>query len=140
MIKSIYEFNTQLLGVKTGNPRLLEKSEMDWLLVALNEEIQELVEADEKRSLVDCVDSVLDLAYFAIGACTRMGLTEDQIEDCFKAIHHANMAKKMGVKNSRPQDGSIADAIKPTDWQSPEKAIKNILFKKSTQIETSFFP
>ena len=135
MIKSIYEFNTQLLGVKTGTPKLLEKSELDWLLVALNEEIQELVEADEKSSLVDCVDSVLDLAYFAVGACTRMGLTQQQIEDCFKAIHHANMTKKMGVKESRPQDGSIADAIKPIGWQPPEKAIKDILYQKNTQME-----
>jgi len=135
MIKSIYEFNTQLLGVKTGNPKLLDKSELDWLLVALNEEIQELVEADEKRSLVDCIDSVLDLAYFAVGACVRMGLTEEQIEGCFRAIHHANMTKKMGVKESRPQDGSIADAVKPIGWQPPEKAIENIVYRKGTQME-----
>lgn len=135
MIKSIYEFNTQLLGVKTGQPRLLEKAELDWLIVALNEEIQELVEADEKRSLVDCVDSVLDLAYFAVGACVRMGLTQDQIEGCFNAIHTANMRKKQGVKESRPQDGSIADAVKPSDWVAPEKVMERVIFFKSSQEE-----
>ena len=70
---------------------------------------------------------MLDLTYFAIGACVRMGLSEDQTRRCFEAIHNANMAKKKGVKETRTNDGSVADAIKSADWQSPEKIIEDIL-------------
>ena len=124
MIKSIYEFNTQLLGVQTGTPHLLNKSEFDWLIVALNEEIQEFTESHEKGDMVGCVDGLLDLAYFAVGACTRMGLTQKQIEQCFSFIHNANMMKKQGQKDTRPTDGTVADAIKPTNWKAPEEQMK----------------
>jgi len=130
MIKEIYTFNTQLLGVKTGQPAFLTPNERNWLITALNEEIEEFIDATEKQSLSDCVDSLLDLAYFAIGGCVRLGLTEDQIQECFNVIHKANMAKKQGVKASRPQDGSVADAVKPEGWEAPEKAIKKILWRE----------
>ena len=132
MIKSVYEFNTKLLGVQTGQPKRLDKAEKDWLLSALNEEITEFEDAP---SIVDEIDGLLDLVYFAIGGCVRMGLTAEQIEECFQAIHHANMAKKMGVKESRPQDGSIADAVKPIGWQPPEQAIERIVYHQDPQGE-----
>jgi len=128
MIKEIYDFNTKLLGVKTGQLALLTANERNWLLTALHEEIEEFLEATEKQSLVDCIDSLLDLTYFAIGGCVRLGLTAEQIQDCFNAIHKANMLKKQGIKASRPQDGTVADAIKPEGWEAPEKAIKKILY------------
>jgi len=128
MIDEIFEFNTKLLGVQTGEIHQLQKSEFDWLVVALNEEIGEFIDAQNEQSIVGCVDSLLDLTYFAIGGCVRMGLTPKQIHQCFYAIHNANMAKKMGMKASRPTDGSVADAIKPMDWVAPESKMVQILF------------
>jgi predicted HAD superfamily Cof-like phosphohydrolase len=130
MIKEIYDFNTKLLGVKTGQLALLTANERNWLLTALHEEIEEFLEATEKQSLVDCIDSLLDLTYFAIGGCVRLGLTAEQIQDCFNAIHKANMLKKQGIKASRPQDGTVADAIKPEGWEAPEETIKKILWRE----------
>lgn len=124
MIQEIFKFNTELLGVKTGTPRMLEKAEFDWLIVALNEEITEFIEAKEKGDMVGCVDSLLDLAYFAVGGCVRMGLTQKQIEQCFSFINNANMMKKQGMKETRPTDGSVADAVKPADWVAPEQQMK----------------
>lgn len=135
MIKSVYKFNTELLGVKTGNPHLLKDSEQAWLMLALREELNEFDTAHHSDSLVDSVDALLDLVYFAIGGCVRMGLTAEQIEECFNTIHQANMNKKMGVKESRPQDGSVADAIKPTDWVAPEEKMKAIIFPVPKQME-----
>lgn len=102
MINSIYEFNTKLLGVKTGRPNLLTDGEHNWLVMALQEEIKELKQARDNESVVDCVDSLLDLAYFAIGGCVRLGLTADQIQECFDTIHNANMAKKNGHERITP--------------------------------------
>lgn len=127
MIKEIYQFNTELLGVETGKPRMLDRSQYDWLIVALNEEIAELDEAHTKQSMVGCVDSLMDLAYFAIGGCVRMGLTQTQIEQCFAYIHNANMNKKLGMKSTRPTDGSVADAVKPIDWIAPEAQMELLL-------------
>tara|TARA_R110000744_G_scaffold21338_5_gene55367 strand:+ start:1309 stop:1728 length:420 start_codon:yes stop_codon:yes gene_type:complete len=138
MIKDIYEFNTEILEVKRKGPKLLEEVEINWLIGALREEIQELIDANEIKDLVGCVDGVLDLAYFAVGACVRMGLTKNQIEDCFQVIHTANMAKRKGIKESRPQDGSIADAVKPIEWEPPELAMAKIIFKNTKQIELDF--
>ena len=134
MIKSIYKFNTELLNVQTGTPKLLERAEFNWLNSALLEEIDELHTARDTKSITESVDSLLDLAYFAIGGCVRMGLTAEQIEECFQTVHNANMKKKMGIKESRPQDGSIADAIKPSDWMAPEELMERIIFRKEQEI------
>jgi len=135
MINEIHEFNTKLLGVNVPQPTLLPLAERNWLLTALHEEIDEFLQATEQESIVDCVDSLLDLVYFAIGGCVRLGLKPQQIEQCFNAIHSANMAKKMGIKESRPQDGSVADAIKPAGWVAPEKVMKTILFPSQGELD-----
>jgi hypothetical protein len=134
MIKEIYTFNTELLGVKTGTVKTLDKPEFDWLLGAFFEEIEELRQAFERNQTVEAVDALFDLSYFAVGALVRMGLTQSQMEECFNAIHQSNMAKKSGVKETRPQDGSIADAVKPTDWQAPEEKMKAILFPSQLEL------
>jgi len=135
MINEIHEFNTKLLGVNVPQPTLLPLAERNWLLTALHEEIDEFLQATEQESIVDCVDSLLDLVYFAIGGCVRLGLKPQQIKQCFNAIHSANMAKKMGIKESRPQDGSVADAIKPAGWVAPEKVMKTILFPSQGELD-----
>lgn len=135
MISEIYEFNTKLLNVKTGNPNSLTKAEFDWLLGALFEEIDELREAHDKAQIIDAVDALIDLSYFAIGGLVRMGLTEQQIQECFNTVHQANMAKKQGIKDTRPTDGSIADAIKPADWKAPEEKMKEVIFGANHQKE-----
>ena len=131
MIKSIHHFNTELLGIKNDGAHLLGEQEYSWLLGALEEELNEFSEAQHHKDLPGCVDSLLDLTYFAIGGLVRMGLEVEQIEKCFEAVHTANMLKKMGIKDTRPQDGSIADAIKPTGWRPPEEAIRSIIFGDS---------
>lgn len=130
MIERIHHFNSEVLGVNREQPDLLSKSEYLWLIEALEEEIEEFVEAYTKQDLVGCVDSVLDLAYFAVGACKRMGLTVDQTEKCFAVIHNANMLKKIGIKATRTNDGSVADAVKPEGWIAPEQVMEMIIYAK----------
>jgi predicted HAD superfamily Cof-like phosphohydrolase len=129
MIKEIHEFNTKLLDVKTGSICFPSQQEQQWLVGALREEIDEFLDAKRAQSIIGCVDSLLDLAYFAIGGCVRFGLNPEQIEDCFQAIHAANMAKRKGVKESRPQDGTVSDAVKPEGWIAPEVAMQKILYE-----------
>ena len=127
MIKEIYEFNKKVIGIDEPKTRLLNTSEREWLITALNEEIEELKTAWENESLIDSIDAILDLTYFAIGGLVRQGLKPSQIEACFNAIHHANMSKAKGVKQGRENFDGVGDAIKPEGWMSPEEKMKTII-------------
>lgn len=138
MIKDVFEFNHGLgvqprieLGLVENNTKFLHK--------ALLEEVDEFVTASngyEPRSglkvndywrLVHQVDALVDAAYFAIGGLARAGLTKEQAQACFDAVHEANMRKRFGVNRNRGDMG-VADAVKPDDWVPPERVIYKILF------------
>jgi predicted HAD superfamily Cof-like phosphohydrolase len=125
MINEIYEFNRVVLG---ANPRQMTLSldlpEQEWLLAALKEEIQEF---EDSQSVAGKVDALIDLCYFAVGGLVKLGLDEDQAQDCFDAVHRANMTKKPGIKDTRPNDGSVIDAIKDENFQDPTDAIEEII-------------
>ena len=125
MINEIYEFNRVVLG---ANPRQMTLSldlpEQEWLLAALKEEIQEF---EDSQSVAGKVDALIDLCYFAVGGLVKLGLDEDQAQDCFDAVHRANMTKKPGIKDTRPNDGSVVDAIKDKNFQDPTDAIEEII-------------
>jgi len=128
MIEEVVYFNRELLGVRRDTPALLSSEEAKWLVTALREEVSEFIEAhDDQASVAHSTDALIDLIYFAIGGMARMGLSADQIKACFLTVHAANLMKKRGVKASRPQDGSVADAVKPQGWTDPVEVIKQIL-------------
>jgi predicted HAD superfamily Cof-like phosphohydrolase len=125
MINEIYEFNRKVLGVDPRQMVLpLDLPEEEWLIAALKEEIQEYEDAN---NLPEKVDALIDLCYFAIGGLIKLGLNEEQTQDCFDAVHRANMTKKSGINNTRPNDGSIVDAIKDENFQDPTEVIKEII-------------
>ena len=125
MIEDICTFNREVLEIKDRPLTLLSKDEFDYLIKAFNEEITEVFTAHRKGNIVDFVDGVLDLCYFAIGGLYRAGLTPDQITRCFNVIHAANMQKKQGIQAKR--GGKAVDAVKPEGWVPPERLILNIL-------------
>jgi predicted HAD superfamily Cof-like phosphohydrolase len=123
IFESIEEFNREVVGIDRDELNLLNKTESDWLIGALHEEIDEFIEADE---LVDKVDALMDLIYFAAGGLTRMGVTHKQAQDIFDIIHTANMKKAGGVKKGRSVEFEL-DAHKPEGWLPPEDQMKKIL-------------
>ena len=125
MINEIYEFNRAVLGADPRQMVLtLDLPEQEWLVAALKEEIQEF---EDSPSAAGKVDALIDLCYFAIGGLVKLGLDEDQAQDCFDAVHRANMTKKPGIKDTRPNDGSIVDAIKDENFQDPTNVIEEII-------------
>jgi predicted HAD superfamily Cof-like phosphohydrolase len=127
MIKEIGQFNQKVIGIDVHNQNIarLKSDKRSWLIKALYEEIKEFEDAE---SIIEDVDALLDLCYFAIGGLYRMGLTESQIRRCFMSVHNANMNKKAGVKKGREGFEGVTDANKPEDWIAPEKHILEILF------------
>lgn len=125
MINEIYDFNRTVLGFDEKQMVLpLDMPEEEWLIASLKEEVQEYEDA---MNLPEKVDALIDLAYFAIGGLVKLGLNEEQAQDCFDAVHRANMTKKSGINTTRPNDGSIIDAIKDENFQDPTEAIKEII-------------
>lgn len=127
MVPMVISFNRELLGVVRDKPQLMTDEEARWLRRALIEEVDEFTEAHKAEQLPMAVDSLIDLLYFGIGGLYRLGLDEQKINDCFMAVHAANLTKKRGVKETRPQDGTVADAVKPKGFVDPAKEIERIL-------------
>lgn len=125
MIEEICTFNSEALNIKPEDLKRLEGNDREWLITALKEE---LTEFQDSETLVDDVDALLDLCYFAIGGLYRAGLTPEQIRGSFDAIHNANMAKKVGVKENREGFDGVTDAVKPEGWKSPEEKIEEIIY------------
>lgn len=131
MVPHVLYFNRTVLQITRNKPQLLEAKELFWLLGALAEEITELETAHlGEHDLAKSVDALIDLIYFAIGGLYRLGLDEMLIAECFGTVHQANLQKKLGVKPTRPQDGSVADAVKPEGFEDPVGRIRAILEAK----------
>ena len=125
MITEIYKFNRTIIGVDPAQMVLpLDLPQHEWLTAALKEEIQEF---EVSKTEAEKVDALIDLCYFAIGGLARLGLSEEQAWDCFDAVHEANMTKRVGIKETRPNDGSVSDAVKDETFKDPVEKIGEII-------------
>lgn len=125
-IEAVVQFNQQILGIEQRTPVGMTGKEEDITIKCLIEEVHELRDAQEVCSVVDQVDALVDLIYFAVGALYKVGLTPQQINECCMAVHAANMSKKRGTNAKR--DTGAADAVKPSDWVPPETRLEQIIF------------
>jgi hypothetical protein len=87
---------------------------LDFRIKFLHEELEELGFADNPE---DVVDALIDLCVVAIGTLDSFGVNSYTAWD---EVLKANMAKKIGVKESRPNPLGLPDLIKPEGWVGPE--------------------
>lgn len=125
----VVEFNRDILDIQPRPFNQVTDHEFLLTSVQLSEEIAEMEDARDEDNFVGVVDAVIDLIYFAYGALYKHGLSDDQINECFVAVHEANMAKVKGIKETRVVTDSDhpADAVKPDGWVAPEDRIAIIL-------------
>ncbi|MEA3391385.1 MAG: hypothetical protein U9Q91_00240 [Candidatus Marinimicrobia bacterium] len=126
MFKTVEEFNKEIIGIDRDRPQQLEAKEFEWLIGAFEEEIIELNDARAEGNIVDQIDAIMDLIYFACGGITRMGVKHEMATNIFNIIHEANMQKARGKKEGRAVDFEL-DASKPEGWQAPEERIRKIM-------------
>ncbi len=109
--KKVAIFQKEVLGnlPYSNNP---DKDEYRFIIETLEEEIGEFKVAYQKNNYEDMGDALIDLIYFALGHCYRMGIPFDS---WFELVHNANMAKVL-----RKTKRGNKDAIKPPEWQKPE--------------------
>ena len=136
--KDVVEFNQDI--IKLAPTEFLNRERVEWFKNTINEELSEFEKANDDYIAakkcnadaetllgcqVDMMDAIIDLIYFAFGRLYEIGITEDDFDAMWNAVHESNMTKKRGNKGR----GSDDDAIKPEGWQGPEQ--KFIIYKKS---------
>ena len=82
----------------------------------LQEELDEMRTAENAE---DVVDALIDLCVVAIGTLDAFGVNSHKAWD---EVLKANMKKKVGVKESRPNPLNLPDLIKPEGWKAPSHA------------------
>lgn len=105
-----YEFHEK---VQFLSPEELRKL-LEFRIRFLEEELTEIKDA---KGAEDVVDGLIDLIVVAIGT---LDLFEIDSEYAWDQVHEANMSKKVGIKESRPNPLGLPDLIKPSDFKSPD--------------------
>lgn len=82
----------------------------------LEEEMKELDEAILSGDSEQVVDALIDLCVVAIGT---LDLFKVDAERAWNEVHRANMRKKRGVKENRPNPLNLPDLMKPKNWKGP---------------------
>lgn len=98
--------------VQRFNDEKLKKF-LEFRIKFLEEEMHELKTA---KSADDVVDALIDLCVVAIGT---LDLFEVDASLAWDRVHEANMNKKVGIKESRPNPLGLPDLIKPEGWRAP---------------------
>lgn len=85
----------------------------------LQEELDEMKQAATPNQPVDgeeVVDALIDLCVVAIGT---LDLFKVNPYDAWNQVLMANLNKKVGIKESRPNPFGLPDLIKPEGWEPP---------------------
>jgi hypothetical protein len=92
------------------------KKFLEFRLNFIKEEYDETREALITEDSEEIVDGLIDLCVVAIGTLDAMGVNAHKAWD---EVYEANMAKEVGVKESRPNPLGLPDLIKPEGWTAP---------------------
>lgn len=90
------------------------KQFLEFRVKFLEEELNEL--KDNMNNPEEIVDALIDLCVVAIGTLDAFDVDARRAWD---AVHEANMAKEVGIKESRPNPLGLPDLIKPVGWTAP---------------------
>lgn len=104
-----YGFHEAVEGLGPSELRAL----LDFRADFIAEELRELRTATSPE---DVVDALIDICVVAIGTLDLYGADAHLAWD---AVHRANMGKRVGVKESRPNPLGLPDLVKPEGWSSP---------------------
>jgi len=99
-----------------NNPEKLEQL-LHFRVAFLKEEFDETFKATGEKDAEEIVDGLIDLCVVAIGTLDLMGV---DAEKAWNMVFNANMAKEVGVKESRPNPLGLPDLIKPEGWSAPD--------------------
>jgi len=86
----------------------------------LQEELDEMKKAATPNQPIESeevVDALIDLCVVAIGT---LDLFDINAYEAWNEVLEANMNKKVGIKETRPNPLGLPDLVKPKDWKAPD--------------------
>ena len=89
----------------------------------MREELREFEDACADNNPAKAVDALVDMVYFALGAAAQMGVTPHCWQECWDAVHAANMRKDKVPGLDTVKQG----IVKPAGWESPDFKIRKAL-------------
>lgn len=89
----------------------------------IEEELQELKEAFEKKDIIEVADALTDILYVTYGAAHAFGI---DIDECFNEVQRSNMSK-LG-KDNKPMYREDGKVMKGPNYFPPN--LKNILLSE----------
>lgn len=98
-----------------NNPELM-KHLLKFRLRFLEEELNETHKAFYANDPEEIVDGLIDLCVVAIGT---LDLFDIDSRDAWDQVHSANMSKRRGIKEGRPNPLGLPDLVKPEGWKAP---------------------
>ena len=121
-VKDIYDMHAKY-GVhdwvalrEINNEKELLQKFLDFRVKFLKEELDETAKAVENADPEEIGDGLIDLCVVAIGTLDAFGVDAHK---AWNEVLKANMAKEVGVKESRPNPLGLPDLVKPDDWSPP---------------------
>jgi predicted HAD superfamily Cof-like phosphohydrolase len=104
------------------------KKFLEFRINFLEEELTETKKAFKEGDPEEIVDGLIDLCVVAIGTLDAYGVNPHEAWD---RVLNANMAKEVGVKESRPNPLGVPDLVKPEGWEAPNHEGNHGLFLKN---------
>lgn len=127
-IHKVFEFHQKFDLPAEPTPRFPEKvADIEFRLMRQAEEGDELYEAVCHGDFVKAFDALLDAAYIVYGTALRFGITPEQWDRGFEAVHAANMRKIRAERKEDSKYGNTTDIVKPAGWTGPEDVLRKIL-------------
>lgn len=117
-LADVYEFQAKFNVPMATQPEFLDPDTMEFRMQFLQEELDELDVAFEKRDLEKVIDALIDLEYVLKGTILMMGLAEKWPE-LWAEVHRANMTKVRAAHAGESKRKNALDVIKPPGWQPP---------------------
>ena len=111
-----------------STPDHLDQEDMAFRIKFLQEELDEIREADDNDEILGVADGLADLIYVALGTAQMMGIDMDRV---FMAVHTANMRKERAISENdeRSTRKHRYDVVKPKGWVGPD--IQGALYGKT---------
>ena len=113
-----YLYKMQDAVDKLDKPQL--KAFLQFRINFLQEELDEMKKAATPNQPIDgeeVVDALIDLCVVAIGT---LDLFDINAYEAWDEVLKANMNKKVGIKETRPNPLGLPDLIKPEGWKAPD--------------------
>jgi hypothetical protein len=110
-----FEVHRVVRGFDADRLRAFLKFRVDFLQEELDE-AKAAIEAGGPDAGDDVVDAMIDLCVVAIGT---LDLLDVDAHEAWDRVLKANLAKRVGVKEGRPNPLGLPDLVKPEGWRAP---------------------